>query len=136
MQGSQSVGLQSFYNFRDGRIGTAPDSRLCRSKYHPARRKDTGGRTALYSAVEEAMRALADAEFGDTIYGVTDGGENLSAISQRRLVQNLITGGIRTFVFLVNTSDFKTPEEREGSQNIEQLAGQTGGIAPLGRKSG
>jgi hypothetical protein len=85
----------------------------------------------LYSAVEEAMRALGDAEFGDTIYVVTDGGENLSAISQRRLVQNLITDGIRTFVFLVNTSDFKTPEECEGSQNMEELAGQTGVSPPL-----
>jgi len=75
MQGSQSVGLQSFYNFHDGRIGTAPDSRLCRSKYHPPR-----GKTALHSAVEEAMRALGDAEFSDTIYVVTDGGENLNAI--------------------------------------------------------
>lgn len=90
-------------------------------KYHPPR-----GKMALYSGVEEAMRALGDAEFGDTIYVVTDGGENLSAISQRRLVQNLITDGIRTFVFLVNTSDFKTPEECEGSHNMEELAGQTG----------
>ena len=56
--------------------------------------------------------------------------------SQRRLVQNLITDGIRTFVFVVNTSDFKTPEVREGSHNVEELAGQTGGFASFGRKSG
>jgi hypothetical protein len=84
------------------------------------------GKTGLYSAVEEAMRALGDAEFGDTIYLVTDEGENLSAISQRRLVQDLITDGIRTFVFLVNTSDTKTPEEREGPRTWRNFAGQTG----------
>ena len=72
------------------------------------------------------MRALGDAEFGDTIYLVADEGENLSAISQRRLVQNLITDGIRTFVFLVNTSDSKTPEEREGPQNMEELCWPNG----------
>ena len=64
-------------------------------------------------------------------------GKNLSAIRQRRLVQNLITDGIRTFVFLVNTSDFETPEERKGPQNMEELAGQPG-VLPFafGRKTG
>ena len=64
---------------------------------------------ALYSSLDEAIATLGDAQLGDTIYLVTDGGENHSTINKHRILTNLISRGIRVFVFLVLPSEpYKT----------------------------
>jgi VWA domain containing CoxE-like protein len=86
------------------------------------------GKTALYSAVNEALSVFRGVQFADTIYLVTDGAENHSAVSSRHLVENLVARGIRVFVFLVVPSEpYKTPEEQNGPQEMEELANLTGG---------
>jgi VWA domain containing CoxE-like protein len=86
------------------------------------------GTTALYSAVNEASSAFRGVQFADTIFLVTDGGENHSNISLRHTVENLVGRGIRIFVFLVVPSEpYKTPEEQNGPQEMEELANLTGG---------
>jgi Mg-chelatase subunit ChlD len=86
------------------------------------------GQTALYASISEASSIFRGSQFGDTIYLITDGGDNHSATDSRRLIENLIARGIRVFAFLINNKEpFKTPEELEGRQVIEDLASLTGG---------
>jgi hypothetical protein len=92
-------------------------------KYQPPK-----GRTALYSALEEALSLFAENRFADSVYLVTDGGENRSTIKSQRLVNDLLARGIRVFVFLVVAGEYKSPEEIEGPRNLEDLANLTGGL--------
>lgn len=86
------------------------------------------GTTALYSAVSEAASMFRRAQFGDSIYLVTDGGENHSAMSLHRLIENLVARGIRVFVFLVVPKEpAKSQEELNAPHDMEDLANQTGG---------
>ena len=85
-------------------------------------------RTALYDAVSNASSRFKTPLFGDTIYVVTDGGDNHSSISLPQLEDELIAHGVRVFVFLAYEGmRFLTPEEREGPTNMEELAQKTGG---------
>ena len=86
------------------------------------------GKTALYSAVSEAASMFRGAQFGDTVYLITDGGENHSAVSSRRLVEDLVARGVRVFVFLVAPKQYQTAEEREGPRAMDDLANLTGGF--------
>jgi|HubBroStandDraft_4_1064222.scaffolds.fasta_scaffold03052_3 hypothetical protein len=86
------------------------------------------GTTALYSAVNEASSVFRGVQFADTIFLVTDGGENHNNISLRHTVENLVARGIRVFVFLVVPLEpYKTPEEQNGPLEMEDLANLTGG---------
>ena|ERR1019366_4836884 len=84
--------------------------------------------TALYDAVSNASSRFKTPQFGDTIYVVTDGGDNHSSIRLPKLEDELVARGVRVFVFLVfEQMRFLTPEEREGPTNMEELAQKTGG---------
>jgi hypothetical protein len=85
------------------------------------------GKTALYSAIDEAVSAFRSPQFGDAIYLVTDGGEDNSKMSFHLLVENLVARGIRVFVFLV-VKEYKTSVEREGANAMEDIANLTGGF--------
>ncbi len=86
------------------------------------------GTTALYSAVNGASSVFRGVQFADTIFLVTDGGENHNNISLHHTVENLVARGIRVFVFLVVPSEpYKTAEEQAGPQEMEDLANLTGG---------
>jgi len=84
-------------------------------------------RTALYDALKDAATQFQPAEFGDTIFLVTDGGNNHSVELQKRVQQELMARGIRVFVFLVTDKDFKTQEEREAPDDMWEVANVTGG---------
>jgi von Willebrand factor type A domain len=86
-------------------------------------------RTALYDAVSQASLLFKSVQFGDVIYVVTDGGDNHSSVRLPRLEDELVTRGVRVFVFLINGpyAKFLTPEEREGPVNMRELAEKTGG---------
>lgn len=83
--------------------------------------------TALYRALKDAATQLQPIQFGDTIFLVTDGGDNRSGDLQKKAQQELIARGIRVFVFLVVDKDFKTTEEREAPELMSELANATGG---------
>lgn len=84
--------------------------------------------TALFDAVSDASSLFKTPQFGDAIYVVTDGGDNRSSISLSRLEDKLVARGVRVFVFLVNAKPpFRTPEERQGLDDMEDLAQNTGG---------
>lgn len=83
-------------------------------------------RTAIYEALLKAAAQFEPAQFGDTIFLVTDGGDNRSGELQKKARLELIARGIRVFVFLV-VKTYKTPEEREGPGDMFDLAKATGG---------
>lgn len=84
-------------------------------------------RTALYSALKEAVAQFQPLQFGDAIFLVTDGGDNRSGDAKTKAQQELTVRGIRVFVFLVVDHDFKTAEEREAPELMSELAKTTGG---------
>ena len=89
--------------------------------------KEAGHGTALYGALKDAATHLQPAQFGDAIFLVTDGGDNRSGDLQTKAQQILAAQGIRVFVFMVFDRDFKTPEEREGPELMNEVAKATGG---------
>ena len=86
------------------------------------------GRTALYSASDKATSILGNAQFADTVFLVTDGGDNFRTGKPQQVVESLAGRGVRVFVFSVDSGVYKTPEGREAPENMEELAGQTGGV--------
>jgi len=86
------------------------------------------GRTALYSALDKATSILGNAQFADTVFFVTDGGDNFRTGKPQQVVESLAGRGVRVFVFLVDSGVYKTPEEREAPENMEELRRQTGGV--------
>lgn len=84
------------------------------------------GRTALYLAIRKVIPQFEKPQFGDTIYLVTDGGDNLSGELREKVKRELIARGIRVFVFFV-LHQFRSPEEREGARDMAELARSTGG---------
>jgi hypothetical protein len=86
------------------------------------------GRTALYSALDKAASVLGNAQSLDSVFLVTDGGDNFRTVKPQQVVESLTARGIRVFVFLVDSGEYKTPEEREAPENMENLARDTGGI--------
>ena len=86
-------------------------------------------RTALYDAVRNASSLFKPPHFGDAIYLVTDGGDNYSQVELRQLEDELITRGVRVFVFLVNTNVpfHALTEVSQSPVDMADLARTTGG---------
>jgi hypothetical protein len=96
-------------------------------KKGPTQRADVKGRTALYDAVLAATRLLGPTLPGDSIYVITDGGDNSSHISETKAMELLLRSGIRLFVFLLAESPL-TEEERAGKDSVIDIARATGGF--------
>jgi hypothetical protein len=91
-----------------------------------AKRKPKGG-TSLFDSVHQVLAEFKELHFGDAIYIVTDGGDNKSKISRAKLTEELISRGIRVFVFLVQERPPLTEEERSGASDMYGFAESTGG---------
>lgn len=96
-------------------------------KRGPSQWTDIKGTTALYDAAAVAAKLLEPALPGDSIYAITDGGDNSSRISETAAKQQLLQSQIRLFVFLFSEP---TPieEERLGRESVMELARDTGGF--------
>jgi hypothetical protein len=101
----------------------AASQQILALKYQPPK-----GATALFSALDDAIQQFANYQFGDTVFLVTDGGENHSKIEKHRLLQDLTLRGIRVFVFLVLVHEPKSADEFNDIHEMEYLAQQTGGL--------
>ncbi|MBI2957014.1 MAG: VWA domain-containing protein [Acidobacteria bacterium] len=64
--------------------------------------QELGGSTAFLDALLEAARLLDPPQVGDVIYAITDGGDNRSQTSEKKLRELLVGSGTRlyTLVFL------------------------------------
>jgi hypothetical protein len=99
------------------------------------------GRTSLFDSIHQVIAEFKELQFGDAIYIVTDGGDNKSRVSRQKLMRELISRGIRVFVFLVQQGSPQTEEERSGASDMYGFAESTGGAVvritsddPAGRK--
>jgi hypothetical protein len=86
------------------------------------------GTTLLFDSIEQVLSDFPELGVGDAIYVVTDGGDDKSTGSLAKLKEELVSRGVRVFVFLLVRNDAETEREvRSGSQLIESLADATGG---------
>lgn len=90
-------------------------------------KQEPTGRTALFDSIDQALSLLRVPQLGDAIYLVTDGGDNKSQVSIRKLKEKLAVHGVRVFVFLVPIDGVMTVEEAEGQSQMRDLAEYTGG---------
>ena len=88
------------------------------------------GRTALFTAIEQALPLFGEPRFGDSLYIVSDGGDDYGPDTPRQAADALIQRGTRAFAFLVQDpqGDRSTPKEREGLPQLADLVTQTGGV--------
>ncbi|MGO8933814.1 MAG: VWA domain-containing protein [Terracidiphilus sp.] len=85
------------------------------------------GFTAFYDAAAAAANLLEPSLPGDSVYAITDGGDNSSHISEAATKQRLLHSQIRLFMFLFSES-VRTQEERLGEDSVVELARDTGGF--------
>lgn len=100
------------------------------------------GTTALLDTIRSALRLLADPGFSDSIYVITDGGDNRSRTRMQVVRNALVNRRVRFyFSLLASESPGLIPtEEQTGPGEFADLAGATGGfvlgplgVTPLGR---
>jgi len=89
-------GVQNTFNFSRDR--TAIQNWIQENADEPPRLKKR--KTALFDGIIGALKLIGDAEPGDAIYAITDGGENTSEISARQAKSTLLRSGVRLFVLL------------------------------------
>ncbi len=109
----------------------APKELLTRTvqglKDRDSKRTPKHGRTALYDSIYAAVQSFGAAQPGDTIFLVTDGGDNASLKHSPELRRLLVEKQIRVFAALMLTQhSLPIPEETEFKQ-VEELATYTGG---------
>jgi len=87
-------------------------------------------RTAIYSAVELALKLLGQPQFGDVIFIVTDGGDDYGPDERRTAAEHLVARGVRAFAFVVRDPQ-GTPlylQEQQAAQDFFNFVKQTGGV--------
>lgn len=90
------------------------------------KRRTKDVQTALYDAILESLRELSPYQPGDSIYVITDAGDNRSKASFSQLERAMLGSGVRLYVFLL--IDFASSQgDQGGKYNLEGLALRTGG---------
>lgn len=88
------------------------------------------GVTALWSAVGEAAKMFGAPSLGDTIYVISDGGDNRSWTRKRDVLEALTSSGIRLFAAVFADPigiRSRTPEELDAPGIIKEAVHITGG---------
>jgi hypothetical protein len=137
-----SLALLMFSDKIEQRIGfsggaAAISKRMAEIKAdHTYERKHVRGTTALRDAVIAAVELLKEPGFKDSIYAITDAGDNKSRSRLRDVRNELASRGIRLFFTLVASAGPEThlPENEAGPLDATNLAGDTGGflLGPVG----
>lgn len=96
-------------------------------------KKQVRGKTALRDAVLSALRLLGDLGYANSIYIITDGGDNESRNRFQQVRNDLVSSGVRLYVTLL-TSNRPMPDEQTGLIEVAELAKATGGLVlgPVG----
>jgi hypothetical protein len=86
------------------------------------------GGTAILDSIDYSIKLLQPAGLGDTIYIISDGGENASKVRRSDVENKLLAQGIRLFAFILQPkAPFATPEEAAGPNLLSELTQVTGG---------
>ncbi len=106
------------------------DPEQIRQKLLALKQTKPHGRTALYDAIQTAMQLFGAPQFGDLVYVISDGGNNVGRAEPRTVANELIRRGIRVFAFVVETAPGAPPpppREREASVDFIAFIKSTGG---------
>lgn len=104
------------------------DLKLVGARVLDLAKRQPKGRTSLFDSIEQVVIEFKELHFGDAIYVVTDGGDNRSTVSLPKLKEELISRGIRVFLFLVARGGPRTEEEMSGAAEMDGFAESTGGV--------
>ena len=89
------------------------------------------GLTALWSSVGEAAKMFGTPSLGDTIYVISDGGDNRSRTHMRDVLEALTDSGIRLFAAVLAAGPIgirsRTSEELNGPGILKDAVHATGG---------
>jgi hypothetical protein len=86
-------------------------------------------KTALWDAVIDSFNILDPPHLGDVIYVITDGEDNASSSTSKKVIQTLGAVGVRLFAFAVHGGGIQTdPEEIPSLQKLLQIVEDSGGI--------
>jgi hypothetical protein len=84
------------------------------------------GRTAIFDAILTATQLLGATRPGDSIYVITDAGDNSSHIHSRAIRELLVSSQVRLFLFLL--SEPSPGDMNEGRDSLKEIACATGGF--------
>jgi len=85
--------------------------------------------TALRDSILQAADLFGTPEVGDSVYIVSDGGDNRSQASRANVEQQLSNRGLRAFAYILKNRAALNDEERPGEYELRQLAEVTGGTS-------
>ena len=90
---------------------------------------ETGkGRTALLDSLAYAANLLGSPVAGDSVYVISDGGENASHAHRSDVENRLLATGVRLFAFVVRPQyPLPTPEEAAEAALLPEVTSMTGG---------
>ena len=94
-------------------------------------RQSFKGRTALRNAVLAGVKMLGTPALGDSLYLISDGGDNQSKTQEGDMERQLEESGIRLFALVLSDGIMARiiPEEIAGPNLLKSAAGNTGGTA-------
>lgn len=84
-------------------------------------------KTALLDAVMYALRLLKNPSPGDSIYAISDGGDNYSHSNLEEVQHALLASGVRFFAFYMTDNTFRPKERLSGPPLLHALADDSGG---------
>jgi len=108
-------------------IGSFGDRTQARARILAITRESIYGRTPLFDTIHKVLLKLGPPLFGDILYLITDGGDDVSKLNEQNVINELASRGIRVFVILAMSARPRTEEERNGPELMLRLAEQTGG---------
>lgn len=88
-------------------------------------------RTRLWDAIDTAATLFGTPRLGDSIYAITDGGENQSREDAGKTQDGLIRSSVRFFVLLIRSDRMLTPAEQRGALETREIADKTGGATAV-----
>jgi VWA domain containing CoxE-like protein len=124
---SASAALVTFSHKPQRESSSFEDRKAVGARVLDLKRRQPQGGTKLFDSIHQVLNDFTELGIGDAIYLVTDAGENKSKTSLAQIRQELISRGIRIFIFLVQRNEKQSEEEIRGGPQMEDLAEFTGG---------
>jgi hypothetical protein len=89
--------------------------------------KAPSGHTAIYDSLHEALKRFGAPQIGDSILLLTDGGDNSSKLTAKKLEQAFRDANARLFTVMVNELPLTSPQLETASPSLQDLVKKTGG---------